>query len=144
MSLSVRDAAGLSEIGEVWVRDGSGLSQVAEIWVRDASGLSQVFGSFKLVASPDTASGSTSSHGSPQITTNAVSVTPNPPGAATYAWTFSDGGWSALNSSSPTTAFRSPPVAAGDEITTTATCTATRGTATASVDVPVQVDNFGF
>ena len=145
MSLSVRDASGLSEIGEVWVRDGSGLSQIAEVWVRDPSGLSQVFGAFSLSASPQWAEGSVNSKASLRVSTNSVTVAPKPSGSvSSVSWLVDTDGWDVLNPTSLTTAFRSPPIDPGDSQTATATCTVTRGSQSAFVSIPLIASNFGF
>ena len=143
MTVNVRTSGGLKEIGEVWLRTASGLKQIGEVWVRTASGLKQVFASFSATAFPDFVVGSTSSHGAATVNTNTTTVTPSPPGAATYSWGSGGAGWTVLNPSSASTAFRYSGLSPGDSQSTTFTCTVTRGAIVTYVDVTAQVDNYG-
>lgn len=143
MTISVRTSGGLKEIGSIFVRTSSGLKEISEVWVRTAAGLKQVFGAFSASASPGHVIGSTSSHGSVSVSTGFTTVTPNPPGTATYSWASPDPGWAALNPTSAVTQFRYSGLAPGDSQTTTFTCTVTRGALVAYADVAAQVDNYG-
>lgn len=143
MTIGVRTSTGLKDIGEVWLRTSGGLKQIGEVWLRTAAGLKQVFGAFSATASPDVVVGSTSSHGAVAVSTNATTVTPNPPGSATYSWGSGGSGWTVLNPSSATTAFRYSGLTPGDSQNTTFTCTVTRGALVAHADVTAQVDNYG-
>lgn len=144
MTLHVRDTSGQNTIGTVRVRDASGLSIIGQIRVRDPSNiLVEVFGSFSLTANTLAVYGSTTSHAPATVTTGYVTVTPNPAGAATYAWTAADAGWTATSPTSAVTAFRYTGLGPGADETTTFTCTATRGTATATIDISANVSNFG-
>lgn len=143
MTVNVRTSGGLKEIGSVFLRTSTGLKEIGEIWVRTTAGLKQVFGAFSATAFPASVVGSTSSHGAVAVTTSMTTVTPNPPGSATYSWGSGGAGWTVLSPSSPSTAFRYSGLAPGDSQTTTFTCTVTRGALVAYADVTAQVDNYG-
>lgn len=147
MTLAIREASGLTDIGGVSVREASGLTAISEIWVREAAGLVKVFSSFSdagLSVVPTSAFGYTTSHASQRINTYSVTVTVSPAGPVdSVVWTFDDIGWEALSPGSLTTAFRSPSVGPSDTETTIATCTVTRGAVVATIGVTLSCSNFG-
>lgn len=148
MTLHVRDAGGSSAIAYARVRDAGGLSDLGYIRVQDAGGVNVVFSAFGgdsgLIASPTIVYGSTNSHAFQRINTGSTTVTVSPAGPVdSVGWAFDDTGWDAINPTSLTTAFRSPPVGPGDTAIVFATCTVTRGGVPASVDVTAQCSNFG-
>ncbi len=122
--MKIRDASNtLRTVKSVKMRDGSNaLRTISVVKMRDAGNVLRTVrsgsggGSSGAVLAPALVQGSVYSSGSPRATTNAAYITMSV-GAAPYTviW-YPDTDWSAISPLSLTTAFRSPPLFSGDQI----------------------------
>lgn len=120
--MKLRDSSGnLRTITSMKVRDGSGaLRAITSMKVRDSGGVLRTIsggsggGSSGAQLSPMLLQGYVYSAGSPRATTNAAYITMSV-GVSPYTVVWHpDTDWSAVNPTSLTTAFRSPPLFSGD------------------------------
>lgn len=125
----IRDTSTLRALSKARLRDsGNVLREAAKVRVRDAGNVLRLLsgvGEMIAVADPSAVYGYGSSKGSIRATTNSATVTVTggtPP--YSYSWPTS-AGWGAIATTSATTSFRSPSIAAGGESSEEFACTVT-------------------
>ena len=149
----VRDASGLSELGEVFLRDAVSLSEIGEIHIRDAGGLSKVYeftSPFEATLTGD-AFGANGSNSAISVTTSSVTCnTTGGIGAVSYQWVRTDAdpaSWVIVSPTSQTTAFRAVSVASGVDQFASFRCDVTDSDAPPNTDsspsITATASNFG-
>lgn len=151
---SIRDIAGLSEFGAIFLRDPANvLVEAGSMLVRDAVGLHEVFNgvSAELSVGVDLDSyGTRVSSFSGPVVTSEVTATPaggRPP--YSFAWERTDAGldeWAILKPAQAITGFRAAEVAPGDEQSATFACTVTdaNGNSVVSADVTAIATGYSY
>lgn len=142
-----RTPGGLEGIAAIRYRKADGLHAAGAIRFRDADNILQtMYGAagFTATASPTSLSGFGYSHAPIQITTGYATATlVGASGSSTYSWS-ADGGFSPINPTSQTTAFRSGSISAGNDASGTATCVITHaGTPYSTNSVDLYAQNTG-
>ena len=149
----IREASGLSELGEVFLRDAVGLSEIGEIHIRDAGGLSKVYeftSPFEATLTGD-AFGANGSNSAISVTTSSVTCnTTGGIGAVSYQWVRTDADpatWVIVSPTSQNTAFRAVSVPSGTDQLASFRCDVTDSDAPPNTDsspsITATASNFG-
>jgi hypothetical protein len=121
--------------------DGITVRQLAELWQNDLNGVPRLIysasGGRGASIFPEYAQGSRNSRIGGSVTTSTVAITLSRSSPTDLIWTFNDPGWSVASPGALSTAFRSPPLGANSDASTTATLTAVYPSSPDAVSNPV-------